>query len=153
LKNIEKAGVKIIPITLHVGFGTFKLVKVDDINEHTVDPEFAEISKASANAINRIRKNGGRIFAVGTTSVRTLESAPVKGGLIQPFSDFVDLYIKPGHEFKIIDKMLTNFHLPKSSLIILVSAFAGREAIIESYREAVEEKYRFYSYGDCMLIL
>ena len=153
LKNIEKAGVKIIPITLHVGFGTFKAVRVDDINKHSVDPEFAEISKSSANTINRIKKNGGRIFAVGTTSVRTLEAAPCSNGLIQSFSDFVDLYIKPGHEFKIVDKMLTNFHLPKSSLVILVSAFAGREQIIKSYETAIKEKYRFYSYGDCMLIL
>ncbi len=153
LKNIEKAGTKIIPITLHVGFGTFKAVRVDDIDKHSVDPEFAEISKSSARAINLIRRNGGRIFAVGTTSVRTLESAPIVDGMVQAFSNYVDLYIKPGHQFKVVDKLLTNFHLPKSSLIILVSAFAGREQIIDSYNAAVKEKYRFYSYGDCMLIL
>ncbi len=153
LKKIEDKGVKIIRITLHVGYGTFKTVKADDIDEHVVDPERAEISKTAAHAINSVRKNGGRIFAVGTTSVRTLEAAEIIDGNIQPFSDYVDLYIKPGHEFKVVDHLITNFHLPKSSLAILVSAFAGREKILDAYETAVKEKYRFYSYGDCMLIL
>jgi S-adenosylmethionine:tRNA ribosyltransferase-isomerase len=153
LEKIGAKGVKIIPITLNVGYGTFKTIKSENINEHTIDPEFAEISKSSANAINKIRNNGGRIFAVGTTAVRTLESAPIIDGKIQPCSDFVDLYIKPGHQFKVVDHLITNFHLPKSSLLILVSAFAGREKILGAYKEAVKEKYRFFSYGDCMLIL
>jgi S-adenosylmethionine:tRNA ribosyltransferase-isomerase len=153
LKKIEDKGVKVIRITLHVGYGTFRKVKVNDINEHTVDPERAEISKTAAKAINSVRKNGGKIYAVGTTSVRTLESAKIIDGHIQPFSDYVDLYIKPGHEFKVVDHLITNFHLPKSSLTILVSAFAGREKILHAYETAVKEKYRFYSYGDCMLIL
>ncbi len=153
IEKLKARGVKIIPITLHVGYGTFKTVRVDNIEEHTVDPEFAEISKSSANAINRIRQNGGRIFAVGTTSVRTLESATIIDGMVQPFADMVDLYIRPGHEFRLVDHLITNFHLPKSSLMILVSAFAGRERILTAYRHAVESNYRFYSYGDCMLIL
>jgi len=153
LEKLKSIGVKIIPITLHVGYGTFKKVHVDNIEEHTVDPEFAEISKSSANAINRIRQKGGRIFAVGTTSVRTLEAAPIVDGMVQSFAEMVDLYIHPGYEFKVVNHLITNFHLPKSSLVILVSAFAGRERIIEAYRHAVENEYRFYSYGDCMLIL
>lgn len=153
LSRIKNKGIDIIPITLHVGYGTFKTVKVDDINEHSVDAEFAEISPEAAERINSIRANGGRIFAVGTTSVRTLESAEIIDGKVQPFARYVDLYIKPGHEFNLVDHMITNFHLPKSSLIILVSAFAGREKILEAYNLAVKEGYRFYSYGDCMLIL
>jgi len=153
LKKITDRGVKIIPITLHVGYGTFKPVKVEDIDEHQVDPEFAEIPASSAKAINDIRRRGGKIFAVGTTSVRTLESAEISDGEIKPMSRFVDLYIKPGHRFRVVDHLITNFHLPRSSLIILVSAFAGREKILEAYRTAVKEKYRFYSYGDCMLIM
>lgn len=153
LEKIRAKGVKIIPITLHVGHGTFKTIRADNIDEHKIDPEYAEISKTSANAINKIREKGGRIFAVGTTSVRTLESAKIKNGRVLPFSGQVDLYIKPGHDFKVVNHLITNFHLPKSSLIILVSAFAGREMILEAYKTAVGEKYRFYSYGDCMLIL
>ncbi len=153
IKRIKNKGIKIIPITLHVGYGTFKTVNVDNIEEHSVDPEFAEISPRSAAALNRVRKSGGKIFAVGTTSIRTLESAEIKDGEIQPMSRFVNLYIRPGHEFKVVDRVITNFHLPKSSLIILVSAFAGRELILKAYNNAVKEKYRFYSYGDCMLIL
>ncbi|MEW5923832.1 MAG: tRNA preQ1(34) S-adenosylmethionine ribosyltransferase-isomerase QueA [Candidatus Zixiibacteriota bacterium] len=153
ISRIKNKGVDIIPITLHVGYGTFKTVKVDDIDAHSVDAEFAEISKEAADRINKIRANGGKIFAVGTTSVRTLESATLVDGLVQPYTGYVDLYIKPGHDFKLVDHLITNFHLPKSSLIILVSAFAGREKILEAYNLAVREGYRFYSYGDCMLIL
>jgi S-adenosylmethionine:tRNA ribosyltransferase-isomerase len=153
LEKIKAKGVEIIPLTLHVGFGTFKSIKSDNIEDHTIDPEYAELSKKAALAINKIRKNGGKIFAVGTTSVRTLEAAPEKKGRIQPFSGDVSLYIQPGHKFRFVDHMITNFHLPKSSLLILVSAFAGRETILTAYNTAVEEKYRFYSYGDCMLIL
>jgi S-adenosylmethionine:tRNA ribosyltransferase-isomerase len=153
IKRIEARGVEIIPVTLHVGHGTFKTVKVNDIDEHTVDPEFAQISSSAAKAINRVRDRGSRIFAVGTTSVRTLESAQIVDGKVLPTSGPVDLYIKPGHGFRLVDHLITNFHLPKTSLLILTSAFAGREKILEAYRIAIAEKYRFYSYGDCMLIL
>jgi len=151
--RIKKKGIEVIPITLHVGYGTFKTVKVDNIDDHSVDAEYAEITQEAADRINRVRAKGGKIFAVGTTSVRTLESAVIEDGKVQPLSDFVDLYIKPGHRFQLVDHMITNFHLPKSSLMILVSAFASREKILEAYNMAVRDDYRFYSYGDCMLIL
>ncbi len=150
---LTEKGIKIIQVTLHVGPGTFKPVKVDNIEEHTVDPEFAEITPEVAKELNKIRSKGGSIFAVGTTSVRTLESAKINDNNIQPFSGMVDLYIQPGYKFKIVNHMITNFHLPKSSLIILISAFAGREKIIDAYQKAVENEMRFYSYGDAMLIL
>lgn len=153
LDSIKSKGVKIVPVTLHVGYGTFKMVKTKNVEDHTVDPEFAEITKSSANALNKVRAEGGKVFAVGTTSVRTLESAKIKDGEIQPFADKVDLYIKPGYKFRVVDHMITNFHLPKSSLIILASAFAGRKKILHAYNAAIEDGYRFYSYGDCMLIL
>lgn len=153
VRRIMAKGVSIIPVTLHVGYGTFKTIKTEDIEEHSVDPEYAEILPTAAEQVNRTRASGGRIFAVGTTSVRTLESAEIIEGKIQPFSGFVNLYIKPGFEFKVVDHLITNFHLPKSSLVILVSAFAGRENILSAYKTAIEERYRFYSYGDCMLIL
>jgi len=153
LQKIKDMGVKIIPITLHVGLGTFKTVRAVNIGDHIVDPEYAEISKSAVRSINKVRRDGGRIFAVGTTSVRTLESAEIADNEVMPFSGFVDLYIRPGYQFKIVDHLITNFHLPKSSLIILVSAFAGREKILKAYSEAIQNKYRFYSYGDCMLIL
>ena len=153
LEKIKKRGVQVVELTLHVGPGTFKPIKTDDINEHVVDPEYAELDSKAAEKINKARKAGGRIFAVGTTSVRTLESAEVVDGLIQPFSGMVDLYIKPGYRFKVVELLITNFHLPKSSLLVLVSAFAEREKILTAYHEAIKSKYRFYSYGDAMLIL
>ncbi len=153
LKKLEDMGVELIEVTLHVGPGTFKPVKVDDINDHTVDPEMATLSDQAAQRLNLVRSRGGRIVAVGTTSVRTLESASMDGGEVQPFSGMVDLYIKPGHKFQLVDHMITNFHLPKSSLLILVSAFAGRDRILDAYNSAIENRMRFYSYGDAMLIL
>jgi len=153
LRQIDSLGVKIVPLTLHVGPGTFKPVKCEVIEDHLVDPEFAELSLSAAAALNQVRETGGRLFVVGTTSVRTLESAPSSNGLLQPFSGMVDLYIRPGFKFKLTDHLITNFHLPKSSLLILVSAFAGRERILSAYETAVAERYRFYSYGDAMLIL
>jgi len=153
LRQIDSMGVKTVPLTLHVGPGTFKPVKREMIEDHIVDPEFAELSMSAAAALNRVRESGGRLFVVGTTSVRTLESAPFTGGKIQPFSGMVDLYIRPGFKFRMTDHMITNFHLPKSSLLILVSAFAGRERILSAYETAIAERYRFYSYGDAMLIL
>jgi len=153
LDALQKKGVKIIKLCLHVGPGTFKPVTAEKIEDHTVDPEFAELSQKSANALNKIRAAGGKVFAVGTTSVRTLESAPIKNGEVQPFSKEVDLYIRPGHKFRVVDHLITNFHLPKSSLLILVSAFAGRETILNAYEQAIAARMRFYSYGDAMVIL
>ncbi len=153
IKRIKDKGVDIIPITLHVGYGTFRTVKANNIEDHKIDPEYAELTQKSANAINKIREKGGKLFVVGTTSVRTVESAEIVDEKIQPFSGYADLYIKPGFKFKVVDHLITNFHLPRSSLIFLVSAYAGREKILEAYKIAIKEKYRFYSYGDCMLIL
>lgn len=153
LDRLDERGVERCEITLHVGPGTFKPITAENIDDHTVDPEFAELSTEAAGQINRARGRGGRIIAVGTTSVRTLESAKIVRGKVQPLAGQVDLYIKPGHRFRLVDRMITNFHLPKSSLLVLVSAFAGRESILDAYREAIAEKYRFYSYGDAMLIL
>ncbi|MDH3890039.1 MAG: tRNA preQ1(34) S-adenosylmethionine ribosyltransferase-isomerase QueA [candidate division Zixibacteria bacterium] len=152
LDVLKSKGVSLIDVCLHVGPGTFKPVKVDNIDEHVVDPEMATLSPQAASSINKVRKRGGKIVAVGTTSVRTLESAQTLRGQIQPFSGMVDLYIKPGHRFNTIDHLITNFHLPKSSLLILVSAFAGRERIMAAYDEAIQQRMRFFSYGDAMLI-
>ncbi|MFH1688554.1 MAG: tRNA preQ1(34) S-adenosylmethionine ribosyltransferase-isomerase QueA [bacterium] len=153
LKALRDRGVAIIELCLHVGPGTFKPVKVDRIEDHVVDPEMAELSPAAAAALNRVRAHGGKVIAVGTTSVRTLESAEIVDSQIQPFSKMVDLYIQPGYQFRVVDHLITNFHLPKSSLLILVSAFAGRRMILDAYALAISHKYRFYSYGDAMLIL
>jgi len=153
LQELEAKGIGRVELTLHVGPGTFKPVSVDNIEEHAVDPEFAELTPAAAEALNRTRADGGRIVAVGTTSVRTLESAVNRDGRFDPLARLVDLYIKPGHRFRAVDRMVTNFHLPKSSLLILVSAFAGRERVLEAYRTAIANRLRFYSYGDAMLIL
>jgi len=151
LNNLKNKGVQIAEVTLHVGPGTFKPLKVEDIHDHVVDPEIAELPIETATIINKARHSGQKIFAIGTTTVRTLESAP-SGSEIIPFSGMVDLYIKPGHRFRFIDHMVTNFHLPKSSLLILVSAFAGREKILDAYHDAIQRGMRFYSYGDAMLI-
>jgi len=153
LQTVKERGVKIIEVCLHVGPGTFKPVKVDNINDHIVDPEFAELPARAALSLSEIKAKGGEVFAVGTTTVRTLESAKIINSEIQPFSKMVDLYIKPGFKFNVVDHLVTNFHLPKSSLLILVSAFAGRERILSAYEEAIENRLRFYSYGDAMLIL
>jgi len=153
LQQLTARGVAVIKLCLHVGPGTFKPVTAPCIEDHVVDPEWAELPAEAAEALNLVRGAGGKVFAVGTTSVRTLESAPVVNGEIQPFSGMVDLFIKPGHEFNLVDHLITNFHLPKSSLLILVSAFAGRETILNAYSEAMRNRMRFYSYGDAMLIL
>jgi len=153
LKELQNQGVKVIETCLHVGPGTFKPVKVDDIDNHIVDPELAELSANAALSLNEIRAKGGNVVAVGSTTVRTLESTKIVNNEIKPFSGMVDLYIKPGFKFRIVDHLVTNFHLPKSSLLILVSAFAGREHILQAYKEAIANRFRFYSYGDAMLIL
>ncbi len=151
-KLIEK-NVKVLYITLHVGISTFKPVKTKDITKHKIFPEFAEVSKETAEGIVKSKKENKKIIAVGTTVVRTLEFLFSKFGEIKPYSGEIDLYIYPGYDFKVVSGIITNFHLPKSSNLILISAFVGREKLLELYKIAIENKYRFYSYGDAMLIL
>lgn len=153
LEKIKAKGVKIVAITLHVGYGTFLPVKVADIRDHKIHAEAYSISKLSADEINRLKFDGGRIIAVGTTCVRTLEYASNPDGKISFGNGICDLYIYPGYRFKIVDAMITNFHLPKSTLLMLVSAFAGKNTVLHAYEEAIKKKYRFYSYGDAMFIV
>ena len=153
LQTIQDRGVRVARITLHVGYGTFEPVRVDDVKLHRVAPEWFSISEAAAQIINQARNDGGRIVAVGTTTTRALESSAASDGIILAQSGLADLTIVPGYAFSAVDALLTNFHLPRSSLLLLVSAFASRELTLDSYRHAVKERYRFYSYGDCMLIL
>ena len=148
-----RARAALVEITLHVGYGTFEPVRVDDVAQHSVSSEHFEISEAAAQTINEARDKGGRIVVVGTTTMRALESSANEDGRVQAGRGVAGLTIKPGYRFRVADALLTNFHLPRSSLLILVSAFAGRELILSAYRHAVAEQYRFYSYGDCMLIL
>ena len=143
----------LVEITLHVGYGTFEPVRVDDVDQHSVSPERFEISEAAAQRINNARKSNGRVIVVGTTTLRALESSSSEERDVRSGAGEAKLTIKPGYEFRVADALLTNFHLPQSSLLILVSAFAGRDFILRAYRHAVEQNYRFYSYGDCMLIL
>ena len=153
LEKIKAMGVKIAYVTLHVGLGTFRPVKVEEITEHHMHTEHYEISEEAANIINETKASGGRVICVGTTSCRTVESAASKFGCIKPCADDTGIFIYPGYEFKCMDGLLTNFHLPESTLIMLVSAFAGYENTMNAYKVAVEEKYRFFSFGDAMLIL
>jgi S-adenosylmethionine:tRNA ribosyltransferase-isomerase len=153
LQNVKARGVSISEVTLHVGYGTFEPVRTDDIDNHRVAPEWSSVTDEAAAKINDARKLGGRVVTVGTTTTRALESAVDSDGRIHGRSGFVDLTIVPGYIFRAVDVLLTNFHLPRSSLLMLVSAFAGRDLIVAAYRHAVKEGYRFYSYGDCMLIL
>jgi S-adenosylmethionine:tRNA ribosyltransferase-isomerase len=154
LARLDARGVARAAVTLHVGYGTFQPVRVDDVEQHRVEPERYEIGEAAALAINRARDQGRRVIAVGTTTTRTLEAAAqAHGGRIVPGRGTADLFIYPGHRFAVIDGLLTNFHLPRSSLLMLVAAFAGRERVLAAYREAIDRRYRFYSYGDAMLIV
>jgi S-adenosylmethionine:tRNA ribosyltransferase-isomerase len=153
LAEVAARGVSIAEITLHVGYGTFEPVRTDDVERHRVAPEWSSITHEAAATINDAHTRGGRVIAVGTTTTRALESARSAGGGIKVQSGVVDLTIIPGYKFRAVDVLLTNFHLPQSSLLLLVSAFAGRDLILDAYRHAVKEGYRFYSYGDCMLIL
>jgi S-adenosylmethionine:tRNA ribosyltransferase-isomerase len=153
LARLKEQGGQVTQITLHVGYGTFEPVRVDDISSHAVAPEWFSIPDDAAQSINRARTEGCRVFAVGTTTARALESAVGSNGEIAAGSGSTDLTIIPGYKFRAVDALLTNFHLPRSSLLILVSAFAGRELVLAAYRDAIEKRYRFYSYGDCMLIL
>jgi len=152
LQQIEQKGVKIAFLTLHVGLGTFRPVKVENIQEHKMHSEFYVINEETAKTINDCRKNGGRIIAVGTTSCRTLETVSDEYGNVKAGSGWTDIFIYPGYKFKAIDALITNFHLPESTLLMLVSALAGREHILNAYQVAVNEKYRFFSFGDAMFI-
>ena len=145
-------GVRIGKVTLHVGLGTFRPVKVDNIEEHKMHSEHYWMPKETADLINRTKANGGRVIAVGTTSCRTLESVATKLGRIDEDEDWTSIFIYPGYEFKAMDGLITNFHLPESTLIMLVSAFAGYDHTMAAYAEAVKEKYRFFSFGDSMMI-
>lgn len=152
LKAIEKKGVQIAYITLHVGLGTFRPVKVDSIQDHKMHSEFYIMDEETSTKINNCRNNGGRIIAVGTTSCRTLESVAEASGNVSPKSGWTDIFIYPGYNFKIIDGLITNFHLPESTLIMLVSALANKDVIMKAYKKAVEDRYRFFSFGDAMFI-
>lgn len=153
LSTLEAKGVKLVFLTLHVGLGTFRPVKVENIEEHHMHEEYYEVSKEAADIINETKTNGGRIIAVGTTSTRTLEAIADDEGRVLPQSGWTDIFIYPGYKYKVIDGLITNFHLPESTLIMLVSALAGREKILNAYKIAVAEKYRFFSLGDAMFIM
>ena len=166
LEKVKEKGVNIAHVTLHVGLGTFRPVKVDDVESHHMHSEFFQISEEAAELINTTRKNGGRIISVGTTSTRTLESAAVgttscrtlesatgEDGILKSGSGWTEIFIYPGYHFKMIDALITNFHLPESTLVMLVSALAGKENIMHAYETAVQEKYRFFSFGDAMIII
>jgi len=153
LNKIKDKGISVVFITLHVGLGTFRPVTVENIEEHKMHAEYYEISQEAADAINSTKARGKRVIAVGTTSTRTLETVADESGHIRPCSGWSDIFIYPGYKFKTIDALITNFHLPKSTLIMLVCAFAGKEKVFRAYEEAVKEKYRFFSFGDAMLII
>ncbi len=153
LERLRDAGVVIAQITLHVGLGTFRPVKAKKVQDHHMHAEYFEITGEAAAAVNRAKAEGHRVICVGTTSTRTLESAAAQDGTLSAASGWTDIFIYPGYEFKVVDGLITNFHLPESTLIMLVSALAGRENVMAAYREAVKERYRFFSFGDAMLIL
>ncbi len=152
MNRIIKKGVGLTELTLHVGYGTFVPVRVSDIREHQMHSEWFSVSQKTANLINQTKKNGGRVVAVGTTSVRTLEYVAGRYGEMEACTGDCDMFIYPGYRFQIVDAMITNFHLPESTLLMLISAFAGREHIMNAYKQAIEQKYRFFSYGDAMFI-
>lgn len=152
LAQIEEMGVNIAYVTLHVGLGTFRPVKADNLSEHHMHSEHYEVTPETAELINRTKESGGRVICVGTTSCRTVESAAEESGRVQPGCGDTEIFIYPGYRFKVLDCLITNFHLPESTLVMLVSALAGRENVLAAYREAVEERYRFFSFGDAMFI-
>ena len=153
LEEIRRMGVEIAHVTLHVGLGTFRPVKVENVDEHHMHSEFYQIEEDQARLINKTRESGGRIIAVGTTSCRTLESAADDQGVLRAGSGWTDIFIYPGYDFRIMDGLVTNFHLPESTLLMLVSAFAGKEKVLAAYEEAVRAQYRFFSFGDAMFII
>ena len=153
LEKLEAKGVKLAYLTLHVGLGTFRPVNVDSLDDHKMHSEYYQLTQESADILNETKANGGRVVAVGTTSIRTLETIAQKfDGHLEADSGWTDIFISPGYTFKFVDAFLTNFHLPKSTLIMLVSAFAGRDFVMEAYRHAVDEQYRFFSFGDAMFV-
>ncbi len=152
LARIEEKGVKIAYVTLHVGLGTFRPVKVEDVNNHHMHSEYYEVTKETADLVNETKKQGGRIICVGTTSCRTIESASTPDGVLHAGSGNTEIFIYPGYQFKVLDALITNFHLPESTLVMLVSALAGKEQVLNAYEKAIEEKYRFFSFGDAMFI-
>ena len=152
LRKIEEKGVETAYVTLHVGLGTFRPVKADNILEHHMHSEYYQVTEEAAEKINRTKKNGGRIICVGTTSCRTVESAVKEDGTLEACCDHTEIFIYPGYRFKVMDCLITNFHLPESTLVMLVSALAGRENVLHAYEEAIREKYRFFSFGDAMFI-
>lgn len=153
LERVRQKGIIIVPVLLHVGLGTFRPVKVEDVSQHQMHSEYYEVTPEAANAINTARQKGGRIVCIGTTSVRTLETVADESGVIHPGMGETSIFITPGVRLKATDVLLTNFHLPESTLLMLISAMMGREEALDAYREAVEKEYRFFSFGDCMLIL
>lgn len=152
LEEIQKKGIEIARVTLHVGLGTFRPVKVEDVTNHHMHSEFYQIEEEAADKINRTKANHKRIVCVGTTSCRTIESAADEKGLLKPCSGWTEIFIYPGYQFQVLDALITNFHLPESTLVMLVSALAGKENVLSAYQEAVKEKYRFFSFGDAMFI-
>ena len=153
LQKIEDKGVHLVYLTLHVGLGTFRPVSVDNLDEHEMHSEYYQFSQEAADTLNQVKAKGGRVVAVGTTSIRTLETIGNKfDGHLKADAGWTNIFIKPGYEFKVVDAFSTNFHLPKSTLVMLVAAFAGREFVLEAYRHAVEERYRFFSFGDAMFL-
>lgn len=152
LEQIREKGIRIAEVTLHVGLGTFRPVKVENVKEHHMHSEFYQISQEAADIINETKKQGGRVICVGTTSCRTIESAALADGSLRECSGWTDIFIYPGYQFKVLDALITNFHLPESTLVMLVSALAGREHIMNAYETAVKEQYRFFSFGDAMFI-
>lgn len=153
LKSVEDKGINIVYLTLHVGIGTFRPVKVDTIEEHVMHEEIYNVSKETADTINDCRTKGGRVICVGTTSVRTLESVTDNNGKVHPQTGETDIFIYPGYKFKAVDSLITNFHLPKSTLLMLISAFYDRNKVLDAYKKAIENEYRFFSYGDAMIII
>ncbi|MDO4278736.1 MAG: tRNA preQ1(34) S-adenosylmethionine ribosyltransferase-isomerase QueA [Lachnoclostridium edouardi] len=152
LQQIKEKGVEIAHVTLHVGLGTFRPVKVENVLDHHMHSEFYMVEELEAEKINSAKKQGGRVICVGTTSCRTLESAAGEDGVLKPGSGWTDIFIYPGYKFKILDALITNFHLPESTLVMLVSALAGRDHVLSAYEKAIQEKYRFFSFGDAMFI-
>ena len=153
LNKIEEKGIKIASITLHVGLGTFRPVKVDDVNHHHMHTEWYEVNAEAADIINETKRNGGRVICVGTTSCRTIESVADENGYMKAKTGETDIFIYPGYKFKVMDGLITNFHLPESTLVMLVSAFAGKENVLAAYETAVKERYRFFSFGDAMILI
>jgi S-adenosylmethionine:tRNA ribosyltransferase-isomerase len=152
LEQIQAMGVKVCYVTLHVGLGTFRPVKAEDILDHEMHAEFCQISQETADVINETKRQGGRVICVGTTSCRTIESFAAEDGTMTERSGWTNIFIYPGYRFKVLDGLITNFHLPQSTLIMLVSALAGREHVLAAYETAVQERYRFFSFGDAMFI-